>query len=93
MTLEENSERADALAEEIVMAWGQSVSAGHGAKMSAEFKALFEKARRYRDAKQVADMHRGLGMLSEKEAGEEKSARQAFMEAHSKFSQKYPPSA
>jgi hypothetical protein len=93
MTIEENSERADALAEEIMMAWGQSVAAGHAAKMSPEFKALFEKARRYRDAKQVADMHQGLGMLSETEAAEEKSARQAFLEAHRNFSQKYPPGA
>jgi hypothetical protein len=90
MTLEENSVRVDELAEEVVIAWGQSVAAGRAPKLSAEFKALFEKCRRYRDAKQVADMHRGLGMLSEGEAIEEKSARQEFLEAYSKFSQKYP---
>ena len=88
MTIEENSERADALAEEIIMAWGQSAAEGQTAKQSAKFKALFEKARRYRDAKQVADMHRGLSMLSETEATEEKSARRAFLEAHNKFYKK-----
>jgi hypothetical protein len=93
MAIEENSERADELAEEVMMAWGQSVASGHAAKLSAEFKDLFEKCRRYRDAKQVAVMHHGLGMLSESEAEEEKSARHAFLEAHGKFSRKYPASA
>jgi hypothetical protein len=93
MTIEENSDRADELAEEVMKAWGQSVAAGHFAKLSAEFKDLFEKCRRFRDARQVAVMHQGLGMLSESEAAEEKSARQAFLEAHGKFSQRYPASA
>jgi hypothetical protein len=93
MTIEENSERADELAEEVVIAWGQSVATGHAAKLSAEFKALFEKCRRYRDAKRVVDIHRGLGMLSEAEAAEEKSARQAFLEAYDAFPGKYPAGA
>jgi hypothetical protein len=29
-----------------------------------EFKDLFEKCRRFRDARQVAVMHQGLGMLT-----------------------------
>ena len=88
MTLEENPERADELAEEIVMAWGKSVAAGQATQLSAEFKGLFEKCRRYRDAKRVADMHRGINMLSEQEAAEEKSSREAFLEGHAKFSRK-----
>jgi hypothetical protein len=90
MMLEENTERVDELAEEVVKAWGQSVAAGRAPKLPAEFKALYEKCRRYRDAKRVADMHRGLGMLSEAEAVEEKSARQEFLEAYGKFPQRYP---
>ena len=93
MTIEENSERADELVEEVIKAWGQSMATGHATKLSAEFKAMFEKCRRYRDAKRVADMHRGLGMLSEAEAAEEKSARQAFLEAYGAFSRKYPAGA
>jgi hypothetical protein len=93
MTLEQNSERADELVEEIVKAWGQSVATGQAVKLSAEFKAMFEKCRRYRDAKRVADLHRGLAMLSEAEAAEEKSARQAFLDAYDAFSQKHPAGA
>jgi hypothetical protein len=93
MTIEQNSERADELVEEVVKAWGQNVAAGQAAKLSAEFKAMFEKCRRYRDAKRVADLHRGLDMLSETEATEEKSARQAFLEAYDGFSRKYPAGA
>jgi hypothetical protein len=93
MTLEQNSERADELVEEAVKTWGQSVATGHATKLSAEFKAMFEKCRRYREAKRVADMHRGLDMLSEAEAAEEKSARQAFLEAYDTFSQKHPAGA
>jgi hypothetical protein len=90
MTLERDSVRADKLVEEIVIAWGQSVATGEATKLSAEFKAMFEKCRRYRDAKRVADLHRGLAMLSEAEAAEEKSTRQAFLDAYDAFSQKYP---
>jgi hypothetical protein len=93
MTLEQNSERADELVEEIVKSWGQSVATGQAANLPAEFKAMFEKCRRYRDAKRVGDLHRGLAMLSEAEAAEEKSARQAFLDAYDAFSQKYPAGA
>jgi hypothetical protein len=93
MTLEQNSERADELVEEVVKAWGLSVATGQAAKLSAEFKAMFEKCRRYRDAKRVADLHRGLNMLSETEAAEEKSARQAFLDAYDAFSQTHPAGA
>jgi len=93
MTIEQNSERADELVEEVVKSWGQSVATGQVAKLSAEFKAMFEKCRRYRDAKRVADLHRGLAMLSEAEAAEEKSARQAFLDAYDALSQKYPAGA
>ena len=88
MTLAEDSERADELAEEIVTNWGKMVADGRIGEFSAEFKAMFEKCRRYRDAKRVADMHRGLGMLSELEAAEEKSAREAFLEAHGNLGRK-----
>jgi hypothetical protein len=93
MTIEQDSERADELVEEIVKAWGQSVATGQAVKLSAEFKAMFEKCRRYRDAKRVGDLHRGLAMLSEAEAAEEKSARQAFLDAYDALPQKYPAGA
>jgi hypothetical protein len=93
MTLEQNSERADELVEEVVRSWGQSVATGQAPKLSAEFKTMFEKCRGYRDAKRVADLHRGLDMLSEAEAAEEKSARQAFLDAYDALSQKYPAGA
>ncbi|HXN73719.1 MAG TPA: hypothetical protein VN861_14330 [Candidatus Acidoferrales bacterium] len=90
MTLAEDSERADELAEDVVTNWGKMVADGRVGEFSAEFKAMFEKCRRYRDAKRVADMHRGLGMLSELEAAEEKSAREAFLEAHKNLGRTYP---
>jgi hypothetical protein len=87
MTPKENPERMDELAEGIITVWGREVAEGRSAQMSAEYQALFAKCRRYRDAKQVADMHRGLGILSEIEAAEEKASRHEFADAYGKFSE------
>jgi hypothetical protein len=84
-------EHADELAQEVVNAWGGNVSAGNAARLSPDFKALFEKTCRYRDAKQLADNHRQFNALSEKDAAEEIAARQEFAEAYRDFSDKYEP--
>lgn len=87
MALEDNPERMDELADEIITAWGRDVAEGKAAQMTPEYQALFAKCRRYRDAKQVADMHRGLGILSEIEAAEEKASRREFADAYGKYSE------
>lgn len=42
---------------------------------------------------QVADIRRGINMLSETEAADESSARQAFLEAYGAFSEMHPAGA
>jgi hypothetical protein len=89
MPVEEYLERADELAQEVVNAWGQNVAAGNACYLTAEFKALFDKTCLYRDAKMVADNRREFNMLTEREAAEEGSAREAFLEAYGAFCEKH----
>lgn len=81
-SIEEYLERADDLAQEVVNAWGVNMQAGNAALLTDEFKSVFDKACRYRDAKEVADNHREFSMLSERDAAEEMTTRQAFAEAY-----------
>jgi hypothetical protein len=88
MTLGENFEHADALAQDVVNVWGANVTAGNGAYLSADFKSLFDKCCVYRDARKIADIRRKFNMLTEAEAAEENSAGRSFLEAHSTFFQR-----
>jgi hypothetical protein len=63
----EQSLDADALAQEVVNAWGMNVTAGNAERLSAGFKALFEKACAYRDAKKIADNRRTYNALTTQE--------------------------
>lgn len=67
------------------------MQAGNAALLTDEFKAVFDKACRYRTAKEVADNHREFNRLSERDAGEEKATRQAFAEAYKIYSEKRQP--
>jgi hypothetical protein len=89
MTLKQNFSHVDELAQEVVNAWGINVTAGNGAYLTADFRVVFDKCCAYRDAKKTADNHRKFNMLSEREAAEEESARQAFWETYGAYSEKY----
>ena len=82
-------EDADTLAQGVVNAWGQIVTAGHAADLSAEFKALFDKVEAYRSAKRIADNRRQFNMLTAEEAEEERVTRKEFVEAHHAFHEKH----
>ena len=58
---------ADRLAQEVVNAWEANVSARNTALLTPQFKALFETARRYRDAKNLANNHRKHNVLQPRE--------------------------
>jgi mevalonate kinase len=91
--IEEYLQRADELAQEVVNAWGVNMQAGNAASLTDEFKAVLDKACRYRNAKEVADNHRQFNMLSERDAGEETATRQAFAEAYKIFWERHQASA
>jgi hypothetical protein len=85
--LEEYLKNADSLAQEVVNAWGINVQMGNA--MSAEFKALLEKACLYRSVRRLADNHRKFDVISEQEAVEEMAQRHAFAEAYKAFYEKH----
>lgn len=87
--LENYIKHADELAQEVVNAWGGHVSAGNAARLTAEFKVLFDAACEYRNAKQLADNRREFNMLSEQEAAKEKATREAFAKAYMEFREKH----
>ncbi len=84
-SLQEYLRAADRLAQEVVNDWEANVSAGNSALFTLQFKALFAKARRYRDAKNLANNHRKHDVLEEREEAEEKSTRKEFAEAYRAF--------
>ena len=72
---------ASQLAQDVVDAWGMAMLVGTGKALSADFKALFEKACAYRTAKEVADNHRDQG-LTEEEVEREQVTRKDFLKAY-----------
>jgi len=80
--IEEYLERANELTQEVVNVWGVNMQAGNAALLTDEFKAVLDKACRYRMAKEVADNHREFNILSQRDAADETGTRQAFAEAY-----------
>ena len=70
------------LAQDVVNAWGTVMQDGKGKALSADFKALFEKACAYRTAKEVADNHREHNMLTVAEADREQITKREFLNAY-----------
>jgi hypothetical protein len=91
--LEKYVEHADELAQEVVNSWGANATAGNTASLSSDFMALFNKACLYRDARKIAQNRREFHILTESEAVEEISARQAFAEAYKAFREKQEAAA
>jgi hypothetical protein len=86
---DEQLERADKLAQEVVNAWEVNVSAGNAAVLTGQFKALMDSACLYQDARSIANNRREYGMLSEQEKAEEEAARQAFVKTYESFCEKH----
>ena len=80
-SLEECLEHADELAKKVVNAWAVNIKTGNAAHVTDDFRALFEKACRYIDAKTLADNHRESNLLTESEAAKETATREALAEA------------
>ena len=61
---------------------GTVMQAGNGKALSADFKALFEKACAYRNAKEVADNRREHDRLTEQQAEQEQITKNEFIDAY-----------
>jgi hypothetical protein len=83
-------EHADDLAQQVVNKWG--ASGGDAAPLSTEFRVLFEKACRYRSAKERVECHRGFNVVTEGKrkqlAAEEAATRKAFAKSYKDFCEK-----
>jgi hypothetical protein len=75
-------ENADELAQKVVNVWGPYAQAGQQDALGPEFLAVFDKACRHKEAKDLADNHREFGMLSVGDETRERDARIAFAEAY-----------
>ena len=87
-SLEECFGHAEELAQRVVDVWASNVGAGHAAHLTADFKALFEKANAYRNAQRVVDSHRESNLLSWSDAAEERRMREAFAKEYKDFTAK-----
>ena len=93
LPIDENLERADELAHEVVNHWGRTFSLAQKVGNADEFGALLGRARSYLGAKEVADNHRQSNRLTERDAAEETATRQAFAEAYKTYWEKHQPAA
>jgi hypothetical protein len=87
-SLEECFGHAEELAQQVVDVWVSNVGAGQAAHLTADFKALFEKANAYRNAKRVVESHRESNLLSRPEVAEETRMREAFAKEYKEFTAK-----
>lgn len=83
-------ERADQLAQAFVSDFAKNVAAGDAASLTDEAKAVCEKARCYREAKEVADNHRQSNKLTERDAAKETATKRAFAETYRNFKSNSP---
>jgi hypothetical protein len=89
MPITDDEERcANESARKFVDAFAANVKAGNAEFLSADGKALFELACRYREARDIADNHRPFAMLSGQEAAELEQRRREFVEAYTAFGRK-----
>ncbi len=92
MAIEEYLKSADALAQEVVNAWGLNVHAGNAESLTSEFKIVLDKACRYQDAKRLTDSYRQFSLVSDTDAeAKETAARQTFAEAFKAWKEKQDP--
>ena len=86
-SLEEYLERADKLAQDVVIEWGAAVKAGNADLLPAQFEHLFDKACRFRTARMIANDHRARarGGVSKAVEAEERVTRQTFAEAYKAY--------
>jgi hypothetical protein len=91
-TLEKYKENAPELAQAVVNTWAVVVSGG-STDFTKEFKDVFDKACRFRNAKSTADNRREFNMLTEQEAAQEREALRAFSEAYKAFYEKHEAAA
>ena len=77
-TESEYLERADELARSFVSDFDRNLAAGNATSLNDESRAVCENARRYLEAKEVADNRRQSNRLTEREAANETATKRAF---------------
>jgi hypothetical protein len=90
--LEKYLEHAPELAQVVVNTWAEIVQAGN-TDFTDEFKDVFDKACRFRNAKSTADNRREFKILTEQEATEESATLRAFAKAYKAFYEKHEAAA
>jgi len=86
--LEDYLKHADSFAQDVVIAWATNMLARNADAFSDDFKAVFDKACRYRDAKHLAEERHKRNVLSERDTDEEMSTMRAFAEAYKTYWEK-----
>lgn len=84
-SIEDYLEQADELAQDILYAWQFNVSAGDPHRTPGEFEDVLDKARRYIEAKRVAEDRRRFNFLTVPDSIAEADAHRAFAEACKAF--------
>ena len=72
-SLKECMENVDELAQKVLNVWGEG-----DPRFTEEFKALYQKANQYLDAKSLVDNNRNFGALTDSELGRETETREIF---------------
>jgi len=81
-TLKSYLANADELAQRVVNVWGPYASVGRQNELPADFMDLFEKACRYRDAKDIADNRREFNSLTQRDEAREADTRLDFAKSY-----------
>jgi hypothetical protein len=91
MTEGECLECADELTRSFVSDFDRNLAAGNAASLNDESRAVYENARRYLEAKEIADNHRQFNRLTERGGAREAATKRAFAEAYRNFKSNSPP--
>jgi hypothetical protein len=86
--IEDYWEGVDILAREVVDTWADNLRVGTAHSLNDDFKVLFDRAFKYREATLIAESHRKLSILTAAEAVNEQTARERFVEIYKSYQEK-----
>ena len=80
--IEDYADEVDVLAQEVVDTWAENLRVGSAHGLDDDFKILFDKAFKYRQARIIAESRRNLHILTPTEAVKQQIALQVFAEVY-----------
>jgi hypothetical protein len=87
--IQEYVKHSDALAQDVVNAWGINMETGDGPFLTQEFQNLFETTCQFRDSKIIADDWRRAGVPTKAFEIELEAKRQAFAYSYKAYWEKH----